>query len=342
MSTELLEKYDCTPKKLNVKEYINRKRPEMLLYGCVPFLSQELFFDRLSKNTGIILAGRHGVGKRTIENAFANRYYAFSPSDEKPFEHYIKIPVQEFVKDGEDAACDMLVKLFDELCSYAEGLDDEDLEFCLVSFDDIEPILRSGKTARAFSDCMSNLTKNGTGVCVVTAIYDGDIEDIPWYIKRAMVVCRVDGPNDDERIKYFENQMNIMKSFVNDLAGVEYMAECTKGFSFDELNDIMRMLQIYLKVKFAEEENSGGDVSDLAISKVQLNAEEFKSIADNFKSQNQSQSDIDMSEIANLLSNIPPDASSENSQSTDEQPKKILNPAFDICFDEDPDDLSDS
>lgn len=340
MSTELLEKYDCTPQKISTEEYISRRSPEMLLYGCIPCLSQELFFNRLSKNTGILLVGRHGVGKRTIDSFFANKYYAFSPLDEKPFEHYIKIPVQEFMKDGEDAACDMLVKLFDELRSYAEGLDDEDLEFCLVAFGDIKPIIGCEKTARAFAGCMSDLTKNGTGVCVVTAIYDGDIADIPWYIKRAMVVCRVDEPNNDERIKYFENQMDTMKSFVNNLAGIDYMAECTKGFSFDELNDIMRMLQIYLKAKFVEEENTEGDVSDLAISKVQFSAEEFKSIADNFKSKNQSS--IDMSEITDVLSNIPAGALSKNQQSASEQIEERPKSPFDYIFsDDDPDDLSE-
>lgn len=333
MSTEILEKYDGKPAKVSMKEYIPRKRYDTLLHGCIPYASEELYFDRLTKNNGILLTGRHGVGKRTIEKVFAYSHFDYDMTDDQPFDHYIKFPTEKLSVSGEKILGEELQKLFDDLISYSEGLDEEDIEICHVSLGNIDPIVNSEKLSKLLASRMKELIKNGTGVCIVTAVYDGELGDIPWYIKKYLLVCRVETPDSSERTAFFDRQEELMKSYVSNTAGVEYMAECTEGCTFDDLNDIMRMVQMYLKAKYAEEEQCGYDVTDIGISRVELNAEDFKAIADNFKVQ--SESAVDMSAVAEALSNI-----SLNVQTSDnkaEEEKKSS--PFDIFGDDDPDFL---
>lgn len=330
MSTELLEKYDSAPEKPSVRSYIKRSKQEMILSGLVPFPDQELYFDSLSRNMGVILTGRSGAGKRTLLEVFADEGFARKEGDGKPYEHFINAPAAGFAAMGDEDGSAELCELFEELKLYCEGAPDDQIEFCLVSLGDIAPIVKSERLTAALSKGMLELMKNGTGVCTVTAVFDGEAADLPAELRRSFLICKVDCPETQERIDFFESRMAPMKSFVNNAAGTDTMAECTEGMSFEELEGIMLMLQIYLKTKYVNEEGSGTDLTDLAFTKVSFDADEFSSIAENYKTAVKAQ-DVNISAVAEALSGLP-QAVAEAAEEV--IPEKPVSP-FDIIFDDD-------
>ena len=335
MSAELLEKYKAETSAPAKKDLIERKRYETMLVGCLPFADQELYFNTLCSRSAMILAGKEGCGKRTLEKAFINQYGEM-------FSAVLNFPFQSLADEGEDKISTELKDLLSALAEYTDGGDENSEDAYMVSLGVINAVKDMPALGRIFSEGLDNIIKNGKGVVVITAVFDGDIKSLPNSLKRSAVLCRVDPPSTDERLEFFRNATEPLSGYVNDTAGIDFMAEYTEGMSFSDLESLVRDLHVFLKAKFIMDvaETSGTDIgevemADIGIDKVNLEKEDFIFLADSYIEKKAESAAFDMSAITEALSNLTVNLSS----SPEPEKPKELSPFALLDDDDDPDTI---
>ena len=331
MSTALLEKYDSKPGKISRKScYIRRSLPERLLTGLIPFPDQDMYFDALTYNTGMILTGKSGVGKRTLISGYVSEFCCEDDND-FCFDHYLDTDACKLAEMDQAQAEAELRELFDELTGYCEGIQDDEKESCLVNFGDVRPFTENNRLCRIFSDGMKKLREKGTGFVVAVGVYDGAACELPGCIRGQFICCKISVPDREERIQFFEEAMKYSARFIRNTAGVDMMADSTDGMTFSELWGVVRLMQIFLKVKFSDEEKTDGDLSDLDISPVIIEENEFNQLADSMRDDQPAASAVDMSSIADVLAALPQASPTAAAEEKPEDPYAFL-------FGDDPDD----
>ncbi len=333
MSAEVLEKYKQKIPKDDNEHYISRKRYETMLVGCLPFEDQELYFKTLSSKSAMILTGKKGCGKRTLEEAFLEEYGEMFPA-------LLRFPFCQLAEEGEETLEAELKDFFSALAN-KEAEDDE--AAYMVSLGEINAVDTMPKVCSMLAHGLENTIKNGKNICIITAVYDGEVRNLPKSIRKSVLVCRVDPPSLEERLHFFESSLNSLLGFVNDVTGIDFMAEYTEGFTFDDLNDLIRNLHAFLKAKFVTDvaETSGGEIgevemADIGIDKVNLEKDDFIYLADNYKVEKpQPAGAFDMSALTEVLSNL-----TLNLASGAEEKKPEENSPFALLDDDDdPDNI---
>ena len=208
----------------------------------------------------------------------------------------------------------------------------------LISLGDISRVSEMPGAARALAKRMKELLDNEECMCIVTAVFDGEVRSIPSGLRRLSRICRVDPPSRDERLQFFSAMIEPLAGYVNDTAGVDFMADNTENVSFSELEEIEKALHIYLKAKFVADvaETSGTELTevemtDIGIDKVVLEPEDFLYIADSYREKAQPAGSVDMSGIAELVEQL----SRQAPEKTEEE--KPPSPFALIDDDDDPD-----
>lgn len=330
MSAEILEKYKKDVPTAVTENYIERHRYETMLVGCLPFEDQESYFNTLSSRTVMLLAGKEGCGKRTLETAFQKEYGEMVTD-------LLFFPFEELALSGEDELAEKLTEFLSAVGSVSQ--EDEENMY-MISLGCINAVNEMPKVCSVLSHGLDDIVKNGNGGCIITAVYDGEIKDLPKSLRKTVLICRVDPPSAEERLKFFETEINSMLGYVNDTTGIDFMSEYTEGFTFDDLNDLIRNLHIFLKAKYITDavQTGGVDLSevemvDIGIDRVELVKEDFIYLADNYKQeipQTTSVSAFDMSAVTDALSKI-----TLNAASAEEEKKPEEKSPFALLDDED-------
>ncbi len=335
MSSEILEKYKSEIPSISKEKLIGRKRYETMLVGCLPFGDQELYFNTLSSRSAMLLAGRQGCGKRTLESAFINGYGEM-------FSAALSFPFEDIAAEGDEKAAAQLTDFLKALEEYTDGEDENSEDAYIVTLGNITSVKDMPKLCAALSAGVRNIVKNGKGVIVMTAVYDGDVRSIPAAVRKPFVVCRVDPPSREERLEFFKNSMEPVSGYVNDTVGIDFMADYTEGTTFDDLDSLICDLHVFLKAKFVVDvaETSGSDISevemaDIGIDKVNLEKDDFIFLADSYREEKQEAAGFDMSAITEALSNLTVNLSSDKEP---EKPKAV-SPFALLDDDDDPDAL---
>lgn len=330
MSAEILEKYKAEISPLTGKNLIERKRYETMLVGCLPFADQELYFNTLSNRSAMLLAGKQGCGKRTLENAFITEYGEM-------FSGMLNFPFEEIAAMEEEKAVSEITEFLKAL----EG-DEESEDAYIVTLGNITAVKDMPELCETLSEGVGNLIKNGNGVAVLTAVYDGDVKSLPSKLRKTFIICRVDPPSREERLEFFKNSMEPVSGYVNDVTGIDFMADYTEGTTFEDLESLIRDIHVFLKAKFVCDvaETSGTDIgevemSDIGIDKVNLEKEDFIFLADSYKEEKPETVGFDMSALTDALSNLTVNLSSEKAP---EKPKEV-SPFALLDDDDDPDAL---
>ncbi len=335
MPSEVIEKYKCDIPHHEDDKLVGRKRYETMLVGCLPFSEQELYFSTLSNISIMLLAGKYGCGKRTLENAFIAGYGEM-------FSGYLRFPFEDAAAKGEEEAVADLSEFLTALGEYADGDDENGEEAFIVSLGTINAVADMPLLCKTLSDGLKKLRDEGKGVLVITGVFDGDIRSLPKSLKRSAVICRVDPPDKEERLEFFEKAFEPVSGYVNDTVGIDFMSEYTEGITFLDLESLIGDLQMYLKAKFVVEvaETSGCDIgevemSDIGIDKVNLEKDDFTFLADSYKPEVQQTASpaFDMSALTQALSGLTLNLSSS---SEPEKPKE-KSPFELLDDDDDPD-----
>ncbi len=332
MAAELLKAYESEVPHPDTEHMIHRKRYETMLIGCLPFADQELYFRTLSGRTAMILAGKKGNGKRTLEAAFQSAYGEM-------FTGLLTFPFALTAQKGEETLAAELKAFLDAL---AEGSEDEDSEEAyLVSLGEMNPDTLTPRVSAVLTEGIRHIVNDGKGVSIMTAVFDGDVRSLPVELRKSVLLCRVDPPTAGERLSFFAAEMEPLLGYVNDMTGADFMSEYTDGLTFEELHELMQNLQAFLKAKFVVDvaETSGTDISevemaDIGIDKVNLEKEDFCYLADNYKEAAAPAPALDMSALTEVLSGL------TMRLGTEEEKKPAAPSPFALLDDDDdPDDL---
>lgn len=344
----LLEKYRCSTDAALPKNYINRQRYETMLFGLLPFADQELYFDSLTAAGAMILVGSEGNGKRTLESAFAKDFgsklsgFLRFPFDElalsgekelckemKAFFARFSTDIKEDVENpdkqpettGEASKADELPpeendQSAQEMSATAqeaqaeEEVDESDAY--LISLGDITAAAKMPYAAKLLGKCIRAVINNGKCLCLITAVFNGSVKELPACIGKAVRICRVDPPTREERLKFFDAAIHPLSGYVNDTTGIDFMADYSEGFSFTDLEELIKDLHIFLKAKFIVDaaESSGTEIdevemSDIGIDKVELVKDDFIFLADTYKPEKPQSAAFDMNGISELISSLP-------------------------------------
>lgn len=372
----LLEKYKCSTEPAFPKNYIDRPRYETMLLGLLPFADQELYFDSLSASSAMILVGAQGNGKRTLEAAFARNFGGklsaflkfpfdeFARSGEKELCKEIKAffskfsteikedvenpgepPLKEAEITNEQATEEESSQDIDPSEQQTETeaeINDDDGEIdesdaYLISLGDITAAAKFPSAARLLAECINAVIKNGKCLCLLTGVFDGTVREVPACIGKAVRICRVDPPSRDERLKFFDAAIHPLLGYINDTTGIDFMADYSEGFSFTDLEELMKDLHIFLKAKFIVDaaESAGTEIdevemSDIGIDKVELVKDDFIYLADTYKPEKPQSAAVDMSGISELIAAL-------SAKNEEEEKPGPVSPFALIDDDDDPD-----
>ncbi len=347
------EKFKAEIPSAEAEGRVERKKYETMLIGTLPFADQELYFSSLSQRSAMLLAGAPGCGKRTLARSFIAQYGGM-------FDAFLWFPFEEYAAKGEQELTDGLTEFFSgfstakeekvenssdeqdaeetEISSGKED-DDEQGSAYMIFLGDITAAGRMTTAEKALVKGIEELLKNEELMCIITAVYDADVRSVPRSLRRVMRICRVDAPSREERLKFFESAMEPLLGYVNDTAGIDFMADNTEGVSFSELEEIEKSLQMYLKAKFiVDVAETGGteisevEMSDIGIDRVELAQEDFLFIADSYKTEKPAAASVDMTEITQLLSQLAASGPKEDDSQKEPSPFALIDDDDDPDF----------
>ena len=215
------------------------------------------------------------------------------------------------------------------------GIDESDAY--LISLGDITAAAKFPSAARLLAECINAVIKNGKCLCLLTGVFDGTVREVPACIGKAVRICRVDPPSRDERLKFFDAAIHPLLGYINDTTGIDFMADYSEGFSFTDLEELMKDLHIFLKAKFIVDaaESAGTEIdevemSDIGIDKVELVKDDFIYLADTYKPEKPQSAAVDMSGISELIAAL-------SAKNEEEEKPGPVSPFALIDDDDDPD-----
>ena len=235
--------------------------------GLFPYYSEEQevfteFYDlQLFQNVpdgemyypsaAILLTGEAGSGRRTVGRAIIREFFELlepmldnGETLDDAARLYCFEDITQDIQDG-DSSIRKLEMLFAELQGIA-GSEWADGKMIVVSMGDISRIIRKKKLMRFLMDQIKAFKRQHDVMFFFIGTYDGQASSIKEKYKEPFLVLEIEKPDAAIRRLYYSNiekrYQHICLSYKPDK-----MAELTEGFTFGMLDDLTRMLMLYVK-----------------------------------------------------------------------------------------------
>lgn len=229
-----------------------------LLFGCLPDSTLSVNLGLAAKQC-LCFFGPRGSGKHSLALGYAgnvteNKYKILDP-DSRRENNYIHVTGKQLLDSGNEAAICRVESLFQlSFEGHYVLIIEEPSELCVWE--------------KIVDECRK--LENSSSITVIVIESREDVIREEW--QDALIFCRFDLPDYDERVAYFSRRFGkrIIRFPENDI-----LADYTEGFNYYELDAFVNLMKLKLKQYLAVSYSSAGEVKTAVLSgRVELDESE--------------------------------------------------------------------
>lgn len=231
-----------------------------VLRGCIYREELDELFET-SPFWGLLFCGKTGTGKSTLGKAFLGEL------EENGYK-LIYLRADELLKDEEEAL--PRAAQFQKECMKWEKT--------AIFLDNAGILGKDIPVAEQLAESIDSLRRYN--LPVIWMMEAEKAEDLPESLREQLYLCRIEVPDQKERLEYFQAMMGRLTDKSGNF-NCSHMAELTEGYNFEQLNRITAFSKGFLKQKALEKcEFNWEEVRQMAEEgKICINREQFCEIA---------------------------------------------------------------